>query len=87
MIEGCVDYGLLHKIGGSMVALAGKTKLDKERTSLCLTEIVCFGYLLIFTSFIHHKDNHFLRRTLVSQQDSGGCKQPQEMSEKSTEEQ
>ena len=37
---GCADYGLLHKIGGSLVSSPGKTKLDRERTGLCLAEIV-----------------------------------------------
>ena len=37
---GCADYGLLHKIGGSLVSSPGKTKLDRERSGLCLAEIV-----------------------------------------------
>ena len=37
---GCVDYGMLQKIGGSVVCSPGRTKLDRERTSLCLAEIV-----------------------------------------------
>ena len=36
----CVDFALMHKIGGGIVSLPGKTKLDKERRNLCLTEIV-----------------------------------------------
>lgn len=39
-MPGCADYGLLHKIGGSLVSSPGKTKLDRERTGLCLAEIV-----------------------------------------------
>ena len=35
-----MDYGLLHKIGGSLVSSPGKTKLDRERSALCLAEIV-----------------------------------------------
>ena len=39
-IPGCVDFALIHKIGGTVVSLPGKTKLDKERRNQCLTEIV-----------------------------------------------
>ena len=40
LCKGCVDYGMLQKIGGSVVCSPGRTKLDRERTSLCLAEIV-----------------------------------------------
>ena len=46
--KGCVDYGMLQKIGGSVVCSPGKTKLDRERTSLCLAEIVKLNKWLQF---------------------------------------
>ena len=43
----CVDFALIHKIGGTLVSLPGKTKLDKERRNQCLTEIVRFSILIM----------------------------------------
>ena len=66
MIPGCVDYGMLQKIGGSVVCLPGKTKLDRERTGLCLAEIVNLN------SDIHnvHSANS-CRKISEAQRDSG----------------
>ena len=76
--KGCVDYGMLQKIGGSVVCSPGKTKLDRERTSLCLAEIVKIEQMVAVLTYIFRKISGIRR-------DCGELRSPQGISEKNTE--
>ena len=78
--KGCVDFGMLLKIGGSVVCSPGRTKLDRERTSQCLAEIVKLYKWLQFNA-----NFYFFRKTSGIQRGFGGLRSPQGISGKNTE--